>query len=164
MIGEICDVNGEIFDSAEISNVHYTASWILSGIDHEPCQNKLQADARVPSFVSVLTTLKKDARRERAGAKLTSFLTSVVQYFKENFFTFLESSANGVKDRLLKNILSMDMVQELLCKDCAEKIIGKYLNMLIKAKLNELNQTFTDVSRSKNDSVAQKAQKLNITK
>ena len=131
------------------ANVHYTASWLQSCIDHEQCREKLQADKKVPASVSTLHTIKNSFGSEKAGSRLTSMLKSVVQNFKENFLPFLEQSTSAVKERLLKNITFTSDHQDLLCHECQVKIFDKYLNMLIEAKVNEMNQTFSDSQKSK---------------
>lgn len=137
--GEMCDVDCEIVDLAEITNVHYTGSWLLAAIDHNECREKLKGDKKVSCRVNALASMKGGSEREHAGVKFTSLMTSIVQNFKDNFVPFWESSTSGVKERLLNNIMANNSQQAPVCNDCFKKIIGKYLNMLIKANLNEMN-------------------------
>lgn len=162
--GELCNENGEIFDPAELTNVHYTAGWILSTLTHETCISKLERDKPVSKSVQMRSSMKSGSDRFVAGSKLTEFLKFVVQYFRDNFSIMLKSSPVGVREKLSEGIKSNSEV-DFLCSECVTKIVRKYLNMLMKAKLNEMNQSFYDKSKqakNKNESIPQKAHKLNI--
>lgn len=163
--GELCNEDGETFDSAELTNVHYTAGWILSSLTHETCISRIKSDKSVSKSIRMLSSMKSGSDRLVAGLKLTEFLKFIVQHFRENFSEILEKSPVGVKKALFEGIMIGSEV-DFLCKECVSKIVSKYLNMLMKAKLNEINQSFNDKSkqaRNKNEAIPQKAHKLNIT-
>lgn len=162
MDGELCNGAGEIFDAAEVTNVHYTASWILSSIPHIACRSQLDSEESVSKAVRTLSSMKTGSDRVTAGVQLTKFLSMIVNTFKNNFSSILENSTIGVREKMF-TIIKSSAVKNFLCEECYSKIIAKYLNVLIKAKLNEMNQTFKDKQiRNKNRSTTQKAYKLDI--
>lgn len=161
---EICNENGDVYDPVEVTNVHYTAGWLMATLRHDTCVNTLKNDKKVPSSVKILSSMKTHAEKIVAGEKITNFLKLMVKYFQDNFIKLLETSPIGVKSRLIEGLLNSDIKLDIICHDCCVRIVTKYLNMLMKAKLGQMNQLF-DIkvtTKNKNNSVSQKAQKLNI--
>lgn len=164
----ICSEGGEIFDSAQVTNVQYSANWVLATIHHQPCIDKLLGDARVSSKIRRLATsraIRESSSELSAGKNCLEYLRFVVSTFKDYFSVFLKDSNLGIREKLLKLIMNSKQGTFLFCDTCEKQVLQKYLSMLIRNELRLMNEQFkTSAKENRNSTVARKAINLNIVK
>lgn len=163
---------------SQANTVHYTSGWVATKLKHKECIERMQADdQKVSRDSSVLLHFKKFKPTSKLcspGLKIFKFCKKIVSVFEKNFEPFLQQSVLGVKRRLLnlifwpyKSNCLEQLVYNVLCVPCARIIADKYINMLIKAKLQTMNTNsrVSDQTKRKNtkDKKTQaKRRKLNI--
>lgn len=150
----------ENFDLAQINCVGYTAGWITRSISHDECLVKINNDDRVEHDHSLLNS---ERFQGAVSQKLEEFLSQIASTFKNNFEGLLSVSNCGIKNKLAENILLQNST-DLLCKTCKRHVCDKYINMLIKGQLKQLNKKLKKARSQKRNKTteSEKARKLNI--
>lgn len=161
------------------NTVHYTSGWVASKLQHSECLERVHSDnQKVCRESSVFLNLKKyksSSKLYSPGLKMFKFCKKIVSVFERNFENFLKQSVLGVKKRLIKVIFwpynrtksCEDLVYNVLCVPCAKLVADKYINMLVKAKLQVMNTNHQMKDRlkrkiNKDKKVKSKRRKLNI--
>lgn len=161
----------------QANNVHYTSGWVSTKLKHLECINRMNDDfEKVPNEASVLLNFKKytpNAKLYSPGLKCFKFCKKIVTVFQRNFEILIKKSTYGVKKGII-NVLfwpynknEKKLVYNVFCLSCAKLVADKYINMLIKAKLQVLN-TNIQVSnqrkrkQNKDKKTLTKRRKLNI--
>ena len=168
----------EDIDLNQANSIFYTTGWIGSKILHKDCLERCYSDVdHVGSGLKILLNNKKYKDTSRLcvpGLKLYKFCKKIVFIFEKNFEKFLKQSTHAVKKKLLDVLFwpyksdksEEHIVYDILCIPCAKMIANKYINMLIKAKLQVLNTNMKAADRkkraNKKSKVTAKRRKLNI--
>lgn len=165
----------EITDPNQLSSVHYTAGWVCSRLKHRECIERTSSDvASRSAFLIDLKRYKKDSRLVVPSLKMFQFCKKIVTVFERNFDSLLRRSVFGVKRTILQTVLwpyrsndDNELVYDVLCVPCATIVANKYINMLVKAKLQIMNMRFkaNDKTTRKNKKTKKeltKRKKLNI--
>lgn len=176
----IREVTGEKMEINQSNSVYYTAGWVASKLTHAECIERAYGDTRFVSRENcILLNLKKfkpDSKLNAPGLGIFRFCKKIVFVFEKNFENFLKKSVRGVKQKLMNVIFwpfetsceQNNLVYKTLCLPCAKLIANKYFNMLIKAKLQNLNMKIKSSEQQKrkdkkNRKVLTKRKKLNIS-
>lgn len=165
----------DISDSNQLSNIYYTTGWVCSKLSHRECIERSIADtSNESSFFMNLRRFKQNSRLNAPGKNMFKFCRKIVCIFEKSFDVLLKKSVYGVKRSILDTIfwpyqssVAEKLIYGVLCVPCAKKVADKYLNMLVKAKLQNLNMEFKSSSlahlkRKKTKRELTKRKKLNI--
>lgn len=136
-----------ITDPNQLSSIYYSTGWVCSRLKHRECIERATSDVtNSSSFLLDLKRYKKDSRLFVPGEKMFQFCKRIVSVFEKNFDALLKKSVHGVKRAILQTVLwpyqsnnSDKLVCGVLCLPCAKIVADKYLNMLVKAKLQIMN-------------------------
>lgn len=165
----------DITDSNQLGNIYYTTGWVCSKLSHRECIERSIVDtSNASSFFLNLKKFKENSRLHAPGQKMFKFCRKIVSIFEKSFEVLLKKSVYGVKRSILDTIFwpyqssdAEELVYDVLCVPCATKIADKYLNMLVKAKLQILNMKFklsnrANLKKKKTKRELTKRKKLNI--
>lgn len=166
-----------ITDANQLSSIFYTTGWVCSKLKHPDCIERLASDVAVSNDSAFLVDLKKYKKNSRLcspGSNMFRFCRKMVSIFEKSFDALLKKSVYGVKRSLLQTIFwpyescdPNELVYNVLCVSCAKKTADKYINMLVKAKLQIMNMKFKSNTKStrknkKSKRELTKRKKLNI--
>lgn len=165
----------DITDPNQLSSIYYSTGWVCSRLKHRKCIVRATSDVTSRSaFLLDLKRYKPESRLFVPGEKMFQFCKKIVSVFEKTFETHLKKSVRGVKRAILQTIFwpyqsknNDKLVYDVLCVPCAMIVANKYLNMLVKAKLQIMNMKIKvdDKTNRKNKKTKReltKRKKLNI--
>lgn len=152
----------EDFDLAQVNCISYTAGWITRSIIHKECLSNINNDERTARDHSILNLNRSYSEVSR---KLEDFLKEIACAFKDNFQVLLSKSNIGIKHKLTDHILQRHS-STFLCDTCKRLVCDKYINMMMKGELKQLNNSLKKSRSRKRNKTAEseKARKLNIVR
>lgn len=159
---EQVNCNLDVLEVGQIHNSTYAAVWLFNIMSHQQCIQNLQTSRQVPSL---LAELKGDS--SSVSEHLLDLVRLVEQIFKNEFESIVRAGVTAVKARLGQKVAetAQSDLGRVCCSQCIKQLIDRYLFLLIKAKLKEMEENMQEDMKSKKKEKTKerlKAQRMNI--